>query len=33
VGSSGTAVATLSVVGGSFLSGTLIHKRHRVTND
>ena len=33
VGASGTAIATLSVVGGSFLSGALIHKRHRVTGD
>ncbi|HHZ96618.1 MAG TPA: hypothetical protein EYN67_13960 [Flavobacteriales bacterium] len=33
VGASGTAPATLSVVGGSFLSGALIHKRHTVTGD
>jgi hypothetical protein len=33
LGSAGTAPATLSVVGGSFLSGALIHKRHTVTGD
>jgi hypothetical protein len=33
LGSAGTAAATLSVVGGSFLSGALIHKRHKVTDD
>jgi len=33
LGSAGTAPATLSVVGGSFLSGALIHKRHTVTDD
>ena len=33
VGSSGTAAATLSVVGGSFLSGALIHKRRKVIDD
>ena len=33
LGAAGTAIATLSVAGGSFLSGALIHKRHSVTSD
>jgi len=33
LGAAGTAAATLSVAGGSFLSGALIHKRHTTTSD
>jgi hypothetical protein len=33
LGAAGTAAATLSVAGGSFLSGALIHKRHTITSD
>lgn len=33
IGAAGTATATLSIAGGSFLSGALIHKRQVVAGD